>query len=97
MKRGGAPKIGALVAATLLPMALHAPAVGQDAGERAYEDRCARCHKVDQVTGYMKAHPEAEARAAWLETKLARHHARDAAQRAAIIRFLEAEFAKGAR
>jgi hypothetical protein len=37
----------------------------------------------------MKAHPDAKERGAWLELKLSRHHARDAAQRKDIITFLE--------
>lgn len=88
----------ALSAAVALTLAgASAPALAQGAGEGAYSDRCARCHKVEQVVDYMKAHPEAKARHAWLEGKLARHHARDAAQRTAIIRFLEEEYAKAAR
>jgi hypothetical protein len=38
---------------------------------------------------FLRAHPDAEERAAWLEHKLSRHHARDAAQRKDIITFLE--------
>ena len=97
MRRGTVRTRAILFAAAPTLAALAPPALAEDAGGKAYADRCARCHKVEQVTGYMKAHPGAEARAAWLEGKLARHHARDAAQRAAIIRFLEAEFAKPAK
>lgn len=97
MRRCTALNIVALTAGALILGGFAAPALGQGADEKAYDDRCARCHKVDQVMGYMKAHPEATARAAWLDAKLTRHHARDKAQRAAIIRFLEAEFAKAAK
>jgi hypothetical protein len=40
----------------------------------------------------MKAHPDAKERAAWLEHKLTRHHARDAVERASIVAFLESAY-----
>lgn len=70
------------------------PAVADDAGKAAYDQRCARCHTVEQAVGFLNAHPDAAERAQWLENKLSRHHARDAKDRAAIITFLEDALAK---
>lgn len=86
-----------LLAVTVLLAASALPAAAQQAGEADYKNRCARCHTVAQAVDYLRAHPEAKERAAWLDRKLARHHARDAAERARIIAFLEQSLAAGAK
>lgn len=68
-------------------------ASAQEAGAADFEKNCARCHSVAKAVDFLKAHPDAKERAAWLDRKLSRHHARDAAERARIIAFLERHFA----
>ena len=63
----------------------------QDAGAKDFKDRCAACHKVETVIGFTKKRTDAKERTAWLEKKLAKHNAPDAAQRARIIAYLEAQ------
>lgn len=77
----------ALIAAALAA----APSVtrAQNLGATDYKNRCARCHTPEQAVEFLKKHPDAKERAAWLDKKLSRHHARDAAQRARIIAYLE--------
>ncbi|MGE0651681.1 MAG: hypothetical protein AB7P12_08015 [Alphaproteobacteria bacterium] len=74
---------------TIFAFGTNAPARAQDAGEAAFAKQCARCHSVAKAVEFLRAHPDAEERAAWLEKKLSRHHARDAVQRKDIIAFLE--------
>jgi mono/diheme cytochrome c family protein len=81
--------IAAAIALTTLVVTAGAPARAQDAGEVAFAKQCARCHSVAKAVEFMRAHPDAEERAVWLERKLSRHHARDAAERKNIIAFLE--------
>ncbi|MFM2129703.1 MAG: hypothetical protein RL477_1249 [Pseudomonadota bacterium] len=66
-----------------------APTRAQETGEADFNARCARCHSAQKAAEFLKAHPDAGERAQWLERKLARHHARDKAERARIIAFLE--------
>jgi mono/diheme cytochrome c family protein len=65
------------------------PAAAQQAGEAEFGKRCARCHDTAAAVAFLKSHPDAKERAVWLDRKLARHHARDAAERKAIIGYLE--------
>lgn len=58
------------------------------AGEAAFAARCARCHQIEALQGYLNRRPDDAARRADLEAFLARHHARDAVERAAIIHWL---------
>jgi mono/diheme cytochrome c family protein len=81
--------IAAAITLTTFAFTMSAPARAQDAGEAAFAKQCARCHTVAKAVDFMKAHPDAKERGAWLELKLSRHHARDAAQRKDIITFLE--------
>lgn len=67
-----------------------APAAAQPAGEAAYRESCAECHRTP--SRFMRRYAEmtpAERQAA-LDRVLATHHAEDAAKRAAIIAWLEA-------
>lgn len=66
-------------------------AQAQDAGARDFKDRCAACHKVETVNSFTKKRTDAKERTAWLEKKLSKHNAPDAAQRARIIAYLEAQ------
>ncbi len=63
--------------------------LAQDVGTNDFKNRCAPCHSVEKVMDYMKAHPDAKERAAWLEQKLAGHNASDGTQRKIIIQYLE--------
>jgi mono/diheme cytochrome c family protein len=81
--------IVAAITLTIFAFATSAPARAQDAGEAAYAKQCARCHTVAKAVDFMKAHPDAEERGAWLERKLSRHHARDVEERKHIISFME--------
>jgi len=82
-------KTAIFIALTTLAFGTAAPARAQDAGEGAFAKQCARCHTVVKAVDFMKGHPDAKERAVWLERKLSRHHARDAAQRKDIIAFME--------
>ncbi len=77
----------------LIPLALllvlATPSVAQQAGEAEFGKRCARCHDTAAAVAFLKPHTDAKERAAWLERKLSRHHARDAGERKAIIGYLE--------
>jgi len=88
-----------LVASALLFLALltaGGPASAQDPKAR-FDQTCARCHKVEVVIGFMKKHPDAAKRKAWLDGKLAKHNAPDAKLRADIIAYLEQAYAKSAK
>jgi len=71
-------------------------ALAQEPKDR-YDQTCARCHKVEVVVGWMKKHPDAAKRQAWLNGKLAKHNAPDAKLRADIIAYLEQVFSKAAK
>ncbi len=66
-------------------------AKAHDAGAMEFKDRCAACHKVETVLNFTKKRTDAKERTAWLEKKLSKHNAPDAAQRARIIAYLEAQ------
>ena len=73
-------------------MALVGPALAQDgdgpSGAKAYTTFCASCHREPARLGGRAEGLDDAARRAMLERYLARHHARDAAQRAAIVGYL---------
>ena len=77
------------IAALALNPAFITPAMAQEMGEADFTARCARCHTVAKALALTRGHDEAGERMRWLDGKLARHHARDAAQRARIIAYLE--------
>ncbi|GGG34073.1 hypothetical protein GCM10010964_22540 [Caldovatus sediminis] len=58
------------------------------AGEAAYARACARCHADPRAIGGRAARLDDPARRAALDRFLARHHAPDAATRAAIVAWL---------
>lgn len=80
--------IGAAIIALMLTTGA---AQAQDAGAKDFKNHCAACHKVEKVIGFTKKRTDAKERTAWLEKKLAKHNAPDAAQRARIIAYLEAQ------
>jgi cytochrome c2 len=88
-----------LLAAAVLALGqpVVAPAGAQEMGEADFKARCARCHTIAKAIELTRGHDEAGERMRWLDSKLARHHARDAAQRARIIAFMESARKKPAR
>lgn len=83
---------GLILLAALSFLAVPDLARAEDAGSEAFKNRCAQCHNVQKILGYMKAHPDAKERAAWLEQKLLGHNASDDTQRKHIIQYLERNF-----
>ena len=73
----------------LLLAAVGGPARAQDAGAEGYRRVCAECHANAGVVARRFASLAPEARRQRWEGFLARHHGGDAAQRAALIRYLE--------
>ena len=86
-----------VTAALALNPVLVTPSVAQEMGEADFTARCARCHAVAKAVALTRGHDEAGERMRWLDGKLARHHARDAAQRARIIAYLESALKKTAK
>ncbi len=84
--------VAPLFAASLLTALLGAaPAFAQTAaadGEAAFAARCARCHQVSRLQGYLARRSDDAARTRDLEAFLARHHAPDSGERQAIIAWL---------
>lgn len=70
--------------------AMGQPATGEDAGEAAYREACASCHRTP--ARFMRRYLDlsAEDRRAALDSFLRTHYAPDDAKRAAIIAWLEA-------
>ncbi len=58
------------------------------AGKAAFDARCSRCHQIGRLQGYLAKRPDDAARTADLDRFLTRHHASDAAERAAIIAWM---------
>lgn len=79
----------ALLAAPLLLLS-PATAAAQPAGEAAYQEACASCHRTP--ARFMRRYLDLAAaeRQTQLDRFLAGHHAEDAQKRAAIIAWLEA-------
>lgn len=72
-------------------LALCAPparAQGPDGDARLFQTRCAACHQPAKLRPYLARRPDDATRAADLDAFLAKHHARDASERQAIIRWL---------
>ncbi|WP_372624223.1 hypothetical protein [Falsiroseomonas sp.] len=83
----------ALLAAAL-PLLPAAPAAAQPAGEAAFQETCASCHRTPSrfMRRYVDMNP-AE-RQAQLDRFLAGHYAEDATKRAGIIAWLEANHSR---
>lgn len=86
-------------ASALLVFALVTAWAGASAQEPKdrFDKSCGGCHKVEVVIGFMKKHPDAAKRKAWLDGKLAKHNAPDAKLRADVITYLEQVYAKSAK
>lgn len=69
--------------------AASAPAgAAEPAGAAVFQERCARCHQVERLQGYMARRPDDATRMRDLDAFLARHHARDATERKALVAWL---------
>jgi mono/diheme cytochrome c family protein len=75
------------IALPALALVLVAPAAVAADGERAFKDRCAKCHTARSMRAAVARKPPAD-RAAELDRFLATHYAPDPAERAAIVAYL---------
>ena len=80
-----------------LALVTHWGAASAQEPKDRFDQSCARCHKVEVVIAWMKKHPDTAKRKAWLDGKLATHHASDAKLRADIIAYLEQVYAQAAK
>lgn len=91
MKQIWLGRLGAVVlllASYAVAPLVHAQSTGVAVGKAAFDARCARCHQVARLQGYMAKRPDDATRGADLDAFLTRHHASDAAERQAIIAWL---------
>jgi mono/diheme cytochrome c family protein len=79
----------AVLGAAFLLLPVSAGATGSADAGALYKERCGSCHTERRLVSRLKAWPE-NGRAARLDKLLASHHAPDAAERAALVAFLDA-------